>query len=83
MRNMGYLSSNVSIGVDDEQAALDVGDDDIGPDRDTRVGVEWDGQPLLAPGPDPSRVVRALDRLGHQGGVADHSLDAVEHDPVY
>ena len=76
---MGYLFSKLSVGVDDEQAALDVGHDDIGPDGDAGVGVERDGEPLLAPGPDPPRVVRALDLLGHQGGIPDHPLDAVEH----
>ena len=63
----------------DKQAALDVSYYDVGPLRDRQLGVEWDGEPLLAPGPDAARVVLAPDLLCHQGGVTDHSLDTIQH----
>ena len=51
------------------------------PTGDVAVGIQRDGEPLLAPGPDPARMVLAVDLPGHQGGVAHHSLDTVEHGP--
>jgi len=68
-------------GVDDEQTTLDVSDNDVGPDRDTRFGVQRDGEPLLPPSPDPPGVVRAVDGLGHQCRVSDHALNAAQHRP--
>ena len=42
-------------------------------------GSKGNGEPLLAPGPDPARVVPAADLPGDEGGVADHALNPVEH----
>ena len=47
------------------------------------VRIQGDGEPLLAPGPDPARVVLPADLPGDQGGVAHHALDPVEHVPIY
>ena len=66
-------------GVDDEQPSLHVGDNDVGPDGDTGFGVQRDCQPLFAPGPDPPGVMRAVNGLGHQGGIPDHPLNTVKH----
>src|SRR5277367_1381511 len=79
MRTCGTSLLTVD-GVNDEQTSLDVGDDDIGPDRDTGFRVEWDCEPLLPPGPDPSGMVCALNCLGDQCGVTNHALDAIQHE---
>src|SRR3974377_55880 len=39
-------------GKNDQEAPLDAGHDDVGPDRDRGVGVKGNGQPVLTPGPD-------------------------------
>src|SRR6185437_707496 len=65
--------------VDDEQAALDVSHHDVGAGVDRLVGVQGDGQPVLAAGADPAGSVATLNGPGDHGGVADHPLDTVQH----
>ena len=47
--------------------------------RDATLVIQRDGEPLLATGPDTARSVLTLDLACHQGGVAHHSLDTIEH----
>jgi hypothetical protein len=65
--------------VDNEEAALYVGHHDLRPHSDVLVRIQGNGEPLLAPGPDPARIVPTTDLPRDEGGVANHALDPVEH----
>src|ERR1039458_2483636 len=67
--------------VDHEEAALYVGHHHLGPHPDALVRIQGNGEPLLAPGPDPARVVLPPDLPRDEGRVTHHPLDPTEHGP--